>query len=113
MDMINILIDVKKLLTDDACWVQNTLAVNSEYERVNPEDEEACAWCLQGAVEYVVHINTMTHEHVSNTLLYIQSKLGLYGSSIPNFNDHDETSHNDLMIFLDKIIAEYPQRGTT
>jgi hypothetical protein len=112
METIDIIKNVRKLLSDETRWIVETLAVNRKYERVDPEDENACAWCLTGAIDYVCFINGMTHTMNNDVFRYIESKLGLYGSSIPNFNDHADTTHTALMSFLDNAISEYPQIGT-
>ena len=112
METIDIIKNVREVLSDKTRWERECLAVNHEWERVEPEDEDACAWCLTGAIDYVCFINGVTRTMNNDVFRYIESKLGLYGSSIPNFNDHADTTHTVLMSFLDNAISEYPQMGT-
>ncbi len=68
---------VQELLTTDN-WIQTCLAADKGFNSINPDNPEACYWCLLGAV-YKCYINDFK---------YIRSRLhDKIGSSIIVWND--------------------------
>lgn len=54
MDLTNKLKTIRELLSDPARWCQGCHAQTPSGVRVDPNDSEACQWCLDGALLKVI-----------------------------------------------------------
>lgn len=91
-------------------WIQNAFAKNRLGKSVLPENENACYWCLAGAVTASVFKTFPTSELIRNTLatqtfreyvvFAIERLFKDRGIVIERFNDHRETTKDDVLLVL-------------
>ncbi len=88
---------VKELLADPARWTKGTFARRVDNEAVASQSEEACKWCLLGAIRRCyVEGEEYTQAHTKLKAAVIKFS-GQY--RIGTFND--TTTHEDLMKVLE------------
>lgn len=75
---------VAALLADPARWTQGALARNALHCPVGPYAEDACCWCLSGAIQYIYQ-DPEKGLRAYHALEDILRKRGYNG--VPSFND--------------------------
>lgn len=108
---------VRALLADPAKWHKGSNARDAKGEPCHPCADRAVAWCLYGATD---HCDNHGNPNMTGTRAGIivcrtmsdvaRRKKGedgrtlFYGPS--TFNDAPETTHADVLDFLDRVIEE-------
>ena len=104
------LIAVKNLLKDPAHWHKGlSFARNSIGAYALIHSNAACSWCLGGALEKILGTTEVYNEawnHLTS-LLRKEGPHGFYWDPIL-FNDDPETTHKDVIRFLDRAIRSTP-----
>lgn len=90
---------VKDLLAKPDAWHKGHMAVDAEGLPVGTEDEEACGWCLLGAV-YRCYPMGERARVFDRLLTAIFARCGAF--RITSFNDDPKTTHADLMAVLEE-----------
>jgi hypothetical protein len=92
----------RNLLSDPKRWTKGTDAysINSGLG-ADPKGEEACQWCLRGALRAVA-LNG-DYGPASEAVLQVVRDKG--HTSIPGFNDRYNTTHADVLRVLDEADA--------
>ena len=108
-----ILIQAKALISDKDHWTQRFFARNKERMPVSPAGKSACQWCAIGAIiriRYNSKLEYLREAQAYNALTQSIKDLNLdLGVSkdwdlIGAFNDHADTTHEDIIKIFDKAI---------
>lgn len=94
------LIAVRELLSDPVRWTQLAFARREDGTSVNPTAEDACKWCLDGALWQVSQDGHLPTRAILNKLA---EERGFF--SFLDFNDSSKTTHDALMGLLDEAIV--------
>ena len=88
----------KELLSDPARWLKGEVSSDANWQCVDPESPTATCWCQHGASHKL---------NSSGDTICFKSDIAKeldYPSAI-EFNDHPDTTHEDLMKFYDECIT--------
>ena len=102
--LLDILKGTREILSDPARWTQNAWARNAKGQEAYPFDEEAVAFCLDGAI-----VRASGEDHSTktwNALMEVSQYTGPGIVSATNWNDEPERVHADVLAVLDRAIAE-------
>ena len=104
------LIAVKNFLKDPARWHKGlNYARNSTGISISAHSDDACSWCLGGALIKIIRPQRIYNEawnHLTS-LLIKEGPHGFYWDPVM-FNDDPETTHRDVIRFLDRAIRSTP-----
>ena len=103
-DILNILVTARNLITDSSHWTKGLLARDSQGREIDYNSNEATCWCISGAI-----FKVMGYIGTSNPNMLIHNTLKKYlppGFTVTvYFNDHEATTHADIMALFDRTIA--------
>ena len=99
-----VLRDTKKLIGNPDSWVKEDEALDGSGESCDAKDKNACAWCLVGAIDKC----SKTTKRFLNVMNFVRDPLMIQPVM---FNDHDDTTHDNIIAYLDKHIARAKQEG--
>lgn len=85
---------------DGQHWCQHAVAVNAVNQQVAPQSPDAVAWSLWGAVR-AAKIND---ESKKSLLSYLNSFAGNRRMTLDSFNDHPDTTFEDVRAMLMKVV---------
>lgn len=102
-----IFIQMRELLKEKENWTQRAAARDINGFSCYPEEKEAFSFCLVGAAEKVISI--LSEKPRTETRIKINEILRKFiptkeYNSITKFNDDKNTTHEDIIKLLDKII---------
>lgn len=108
------------LLASEENWIKHAAAADGNGQTVNPESEEAIAWCLIGAQARALHDLSLatlsTDSEVEKARrrvikavdaflkVAMQRKNGV--TALPVFNDRDSTDFEDVRLWLKGMLSE-------
>lgn len=114
MEVKEALTKARDLLSDPKRWAKGYYAYNAEGNACFATDRAAVCWCMRGAVRRVadvaddpsrVYLDTMAHLEL---FLEAQQEGPLDPPVyVHNLNDAVETTHEDVLRFLDAAIDGY------
>lgn len=110
MTVKDVLIGVKELIsTPERC----TKVVNARDENGvtrSPFDPRACCWCLLGAIRKVTNDGDASEvrEVLVKRIRRVSVEPYLWEEAIWMFNDHHNSTHENVLKLLDKAIASCP-----
>jgi hypothetical protein len=97
---------VAQLLSKPERWTKNHSALKADGVPVDPQNPEACAWCLSGALD-AMKINGSADPagfyKAHKTITQVITDRGF--SSIPSFNDAHDTTLEDVQEVLEEADA--------
>ena len=91
--------DAKALIDTPAKWTQNANARRSDDSDCSSAHPDAVCFCIVGAVWRA------SGETFSKAFHLVHWQAQKEGRHVVQFNDHPDTSHNDVMAFFDRAIA--------
>ena len=104
--------DIRDLIKDEKHWIQQgCYARDRNGFECDPDSVDACKWCLQGAlirvmgIDYITSIGVDVHSAICDAL--VEHKVVM---DLVLFNDHRNTSHQDVMNVLDRAIEIREER---
>lgn len=103
MTTLNDLKEIRQLLSEPARWTQGTMARSKSGELVTPRSDDACSWCMFGAVLKVCG-TTLEAEGRACRVLEIFRRVVYWPQSIPSFNDEYGRKHEDILSAIDLAI---------
>lgn len=107
MNMVQVLQKIRNLIENEHCWTKDYLAINDEKDHVEPTDDDACAWCFLGAIDYVVFYEYLSRQKFIDINFLLNSIVQENGfTDITVFNDHSTTKHKDVLAVIDKGIEQ-------
>lgn len=97
---------MKATLKDPSHWTKGHFAGDAQNDMVLVMDESAVCFCLAGALlkhESILNLNDRCPKawRIMRNAAVMRGYL-----TIPDFNDDPETTHQDVLNFLDECIAE-------
>ena len=105
---IDTLKEARALISNPDSWVQAWAATNGYGVECDPRSDSAVCWCLDGAVESVTgSLEVSYFDSVTETLTAAAQHNG-YSDHVA-FNDEPETTHADVMLFLDDVVKDLEQ----
>ena len=107
MDTKEILIKAKGLIDSPEKWCKGGFAVDINNHIVSVKSESAVCWCAGGATR---KFTGMHNWQVGEVALSRFKPSGF--NSVFGYNDHPDTTHEDIMNLFDKAIAA-ATNGTT
>ena len=111
---LDLLDNADNILADSSNWIQKVNAVRADGYRIGPNDSQACAWCLDGAIlnnGWQYRVLRLTRYAIYKAILSIPryakrlgnnavtcsvSKQELYTGYIHVFNDHRLTTYQHV-----------------
>ena len=103
MNEFDVMKKAREKLTDENKWAQGGYAFNSDNEIVDDNSDQACSWCLVGAIYSISGHETPLSNRVVWTL---DSYVGDGYCSTIDYNDSLDIKHTDVMRFLDMVIDD-------
>ena len=100
------LIDARALI--EKGWTQGYLAANPKGKQVPPEDPEACAFCMIGAMVRASHDSEVS----LNELRRAKTQLHGFGS-LADFNDTTGRTKAEILEVFDRAIEQANQTNQT
>lgn len=96
MNNAQIIRKARELITPREKWTQEIYAQGTDGWDIDPIDEDACKWCLLGALRCVGHFRGDRNipAQIMDTLLGI--------ASIPVHTFNDTHTHEEVLALLDK-----------
>lgn len=102
----------RDLLADENGWTQHTFARNSNREAVSVYDENACSFCLAGAIQRAVYKISGSMDNSSRPEFHYceiinniyDDVLDVVNYGITSWNDNESTSSEDVLKLMDNII---------
>jgi hypothetical protein len=109
---LNLLTGIRELLTDPERWIKDTEARSINGARSRAECTEAVCFCLQGAAIHVANPSGKYDAGIrDNVLRVLLRELKVYKPKFQGptweFNDNEETTHEDVLKFLDTRIEAH------
>lgn len=106
MKVSDILRDAKARISIPSCWAKGQLAYGSDGRATDFYDPEACKWCAVGSVWATIYANTTSEFSSVATLTILNEAAAATDStmSLPQLNDHPDTTHEGIMEFFDRAI---------
>jgi hypothetical protein len=112
---LDILQDVRTLLSSPDKWAQRTHAQDKNGRPVPFDDSRACSWCLVGAAAFAAR--RVDRMGFGLTVQELATTLDIWGegrspNSVAIYNDDVHRTHAEVMRLLDTTIArlEHDQR---
>ena len=99
MDLLDNLQKIREMLSDESRWNKEYYALGSDGKPVNIMNEDACSWCLAGAIHIVCPVSEQYGEVISHLKQFIDGKV------ISSFNDSPDTTYSDIVGLLNKSIS--------
>ena len=93
---------VREFLSDETRWTRGLFARNANGEMAFINDEEACQWCLVGAITKVCSGTFNATNVILRAQRYLHLQLDSEYDSLGGFNDQVE--HKNILEFLDRTI---------
>lgn len=102
--------EIRKLIENPENWTKRFYARDKFDREVYDVSEEACKWCLLGAINRIMR----SKENYKNYLVVILILENAIRSitnhyNIVKFNDDPKTTHEDILNLLDKCIEKVSQ----
>ena len=102
----------RDIIAERKHWTKGYGALTSDGREVDVLSEEACAWCLLGALEKACLEHAEKHNHVRRAELMVgvcedllMEHIGQnHAFAVVNFNDKRSTTHEKVLEVLDKTI---------
>lgn len=100
---LKVLNKLEKLLSDPERWCKGVLALDSTGKLIDPRGDDACKFCMSGAVTAACGTNrrfrglVMTRLYTAAVDYATQQQQDRVVWSIPSFNDAETTTHDDVM----------------
>lgn len=92
---------VKDFLNNPKKWTQGANARNKLGEAVNIDSNDACSWCLSGAILACSPPHGLLRETLCVSILRSIKELYPNFDSIQGFNDHYNTTFEDVKKVLE------------
>ena len=93
----------RELISDESRWCQKAVARDSDGEAVSVHSPRAVQWCVNGALEKVVPAGTSVFNTRIRLGECIPADVLVY--SIHRYNDHPDTTHEDILNWFDSAIS--------
>ena len=108
MDNVKVLTTVKDLIFNPSDWVKSDLAVNDDFESVEPTDDDACRWCVFGAMDYVAFYYHIPYVQIDKIWDILKQKVNAIGdyADVSVYNDASTVTHSDIIALLDETIND-------
>jgi hypothetical protein len=90
---------IRHLLSDPARWTRGEMARSMFGAPTDPAGPNATCWCVMGAI----HHETKDDPFLSGSVYQIL-RVQLQGRAVSEFNDDPTTTHDDLILLIDKAI---------
>ena len=112
----DILVETRAILDAPGHWTKDRNAEDKDGNEVAPAEAAACAWCLQGAlmlasVRQGVALYSETYDTAKGILnkaaaswMTARARTPWPTVSVVDFNDHDQTTHDDVRGLLDDVV---------
>ena len=95
--------EVRELLNSPEAWTQGFNASTHDNSWTQFNSSDACKWCLNGAILRV----TDDDSEDNDVECYMNDKsLEINGKTLIAFNDDDNTSHYDVLNFIDVVLND-------
>ena len=98
---------VKELLSDKNRWTKGDYAKDETGRSVKVNDDNACKWCLYGAVLKICydsrHIDYLS-EYIVYSSEYLVSSGKISSILLMHRNDNYNTTHEEILEFIDELI---------
>ena len=94
--------DTREQIATEDRWCKGHLALDKDGLEVSPRAEGACYWCIVGAIDTV-------RKDLATGKQAVKFLDNYHGGCIVNLNDHPDTTHQDMIRFLDRAIKEVEQ----
>lgn len=102
----DVLVGADALLSDESKWLKGVMGMNADGNSVLPESDEACKWCLMGAVHRMMlkagPIFSEPHVVLDSTVDALRRVIG--SPMVICFNDADTTKFSDVKLALSRAI---------
>jgi hypothetical protein len=111
MTVLDLLRDTRILLADPAHWCKGHFALTATGKSTSHHGDHACRWCVTGALFKLLAFKHDNVYHQVRCLLMDCIPVGLesrHNHALAAYNDRPETTHSDVLAWLDAAIAIAP-----
>lgn len=99
-----ILIGARELLASPAQWVKGYYAFNKSRDMREVGDDDATCFCMIGALAKSAGSFTGVGGYEQSDHPEIDYLAKVVGEHVPNYNDHPERTHDEVIAAFDKAI---------
>ena len=104
MTVLETLKDTREQIATEDRWCKGHLALDKDGNRVPCKADNAHRWNIHGAIVAVEENGIIGAE----TEKYLEEyAVGAFEMWVAKFNDHPDTTHQDVIRFLDRAIKKY------
>lgn len=110
-----ILKKAREIIADPIRWTKGAFALDKNKETALPNWNEAVCWCAEGAIQKAVWDMKAWHDSKERSAV-METACALLEAHIPSdyeffaraarYNDHENTTHEMVLAWFDKAIAE-------
>lgn len=105
MTASEVLRKARALIDKPESWTQGAYARTADGKDLPPKDEQACAWCILGAVHQVADGGGVSVDAIETLVKALPTAT----AHLPNFNDTH--THAEVLSLFDRAIAAAEARG--
>ena len=106
MNSVNTLRRARDLISDPEKWTKGGMGRKSDGDPVGVYDvgrEDVVKWCMSGALRKVADNEQVFNKAYWSCMSQVPVQVK---TSLPRFNDHPSTTHQDVMFVFDQAIAK-------
>ena len=108
---IEALHEARNLIKDEKCWAREYLALDEHGCMVPPSSGEAVSWCVLGAITCACSKFDEVDPEELSEMVRREIPYGDTRTSLGEFNDYTDTSHEDVLSLLDRTILSIEGGG--
>lgn len=116
-----LLILAKAEIASPENWAKNYFGRDESNKPIDVLDQRACKFCSMGAVHKAIQRQTKNgviergrHATTARLFLLLEKSIGVYendaGTGVAEFNDSEDTRHDDVMAVFDLAIKAAKQK---
>ena len=103
---------IRTLLSDESKWTKHVYARNNYDTHTDELSDDACKWCLMGAILRVTEQNHEVKREITSLLkgYIVKGYIGVFRDNrsreyyVIDYNDANETKYQDIVNLLDTAI---------
>ena len=108
--LLDQLTSLRTLLIPETAWTKGAAALDEDGVVALSIDDEAVCFCLYGAARRIAILEPIPEEVDVVTFVIENLKVDGY-ENFATFNDAEETTHQDVLAFIDRLTTQQMRLG--